>query len=212
MQEISPVVGQFDQPARVLHGIELAPVNMHLRLREIRQTASMVKVQVGQDDMLHILRRVTQPGNLTNRTVLGVLVNAKIELEKSNHAGGVEIIMQAEAGIHQNKALVGFHQQAGPADMPVRKPGGHGSAIEDEDGHEKYLIIRRNTRSALHSWKAVCISIQAVATAASPGGTITHRSCQVPHLAAVPPVGFTLCWAVLELKVILPRANCGEQF
>lgn len=74
MNEVCLIVCQFDQGARMSHCFKLPPMNMHLCMRKIWNAASVVKVQVCQDDMLDTLGRIAKMGNLTNSGIFGIIM------------------------------------------------------------------------------------------------------------------------------------------
>jgi hypothetical protein len=108
--EVRPVIGQFDPSAGMPHGLVLTPVDVDLGVREIREAAGMIKVQMGHDDMPDGFGWIAESGDLADGGALRVGVNTKVDLEESNHASRVGVVMESQARIHEHRAFVRLHK------------------------------------------------------------------------------------------------------
>jgi hypothetical protein len=94
----------------VSHGLVLTAVDVYLGVRKVWEPTGMVKVQVGHDDVPDSFGWPAESGDLADGGVLRVSVNAKVEVEESNHPRRVGVVMESEARIYEHKALVRLHE------------------------------------------------------------------------------------------------------
>lgn len=130
------VIGNFQNLARVMPGFILAPEKMHLCLREIRQAPGMVKMEVCQNDMAHILGFISQPRKLARNSYFGIPDRMHDFHKVAHHARGILVIVETQASIHKQETLVRLSQQADCSNALIGRPGkGFGKAVEQMDGH-----------------------------------------------------------------------------
>jgi hypothetical protein len=116
--------------------IVLAPARMYPGLRKIGQSADMIEVHVGDEDVFYIRGIVSQVFNAIDRGFIRVKRHGGDEPEHARHPAGINIIFEAKTGIQQNQSLIGFDEQAGHACFQFAGPAGVVSeAIEQADGH-----------------------------------------------------------------------------
>lgn len=134
--EIGGVISQLEPCLWPPHGLVLTPVNVNLRLRKVRQTAGMVEMQVGQDDVFNLAGRDAKPGQLPDGCAFGVEGNAKSQPVEAHQPPGGAVVVQPQPGIHEGQPLPGFNQQGCAARPPARKGRRHRSAVKHADGHK----------------------------------------------------------------------------
>lgn len=109
MGKISLVIcPAFDQAMRMLQGVKFMLVDMLLSLRKIGQTAGMVKMEMGEHNMLHLLRFVPSRCYLAAKRHLRVVYNAKILGIEFHHPLWVFEVMQTQTAVDQYQTLVGL--------------------------------------------------------------------------------------------------------
>ena len=116
-------------------GLDLPAVDVNLSIGEVREASGMIEVQVGHDNVPHLLKRIAEAGDLPDCGTLRVIDNTEGEPEEPDHAGGIGIIVEAKPGIDEHGTLVGFHEDASPTDLPAREPRRHRRAVENVDCH-----------------------------------------------------------------------------
>lgn len=128
-------------------GIHLALQHVHLGLRKIRQAPGVVEIQVGEDDMAHVLGGETEPVQLFQRGVARLQADVFEHPEEPAEAITRTLhVAAAEAGIHQHQpVLLGLEQQA-MANQLRRQPlaeaieqgaaeRAHAAAVQVMDAH-----------------------------------------------------------------------------
>jgi hypothetical protein len=105
------------------HRFMLTPMHMDSSMGKIRQPAGMVKVEVCQNNMLDGLCLVTESSKLADCRHLRVNPYAQVSTEKAHQPGWTFIVVEAQTGIHQDKALVSIDEQTGRTQLPSREPG-----------------------------------------------------------------------------------------
>jgi hypothetical protein len=95
-------------------------MHMHLGLRKIWQAAAVVKVHVGQDDVTHIFRLVSQAGDLTCRGLLGLEGHNGDDLKNAQDSRRMNVILLSQPGVHKDETLLRLDQQAECAGAPMR--------------------------------------------------------------------------------------------
>jgi hypothetical protein len=113
---------------------------MYLSVREVRQAAGMVKVQMGHDDVPDVFGGAAEASDLADGGALRGIVTAEVESEEADLGRRVGIVMQPEAGVYQHRAMIGVYEQTGAAYVPAREPRGHRSAVKNADGHGALLV------------------------------------------------------------------------
>jgi hypothetical protein len=110
-----PVATPADEAAPlVLGGVLLRLHHVHPGLGEVLQSAGVVEVEVGQDDVAHVLGIEPQPLHLADRGLF--LAKAYVEQGMKGAAEArvrLAHILQAVAGVDQHQAVaIGLDQQA----------------------------------------------------------------------------------------------------
>ena len=134
VREVGGIVCQRAPAPAVDQCIVLAAVEVDLGVREVGQAAGVVEVQVGEDDVLDGLGGIAQPGYLMTCREGWVALHAEGEAEAAHHARGRRVIVDAEAGVDEDEAVVGLDEQAGRGHMPARHVGRHRRAVEQTNG------------------------------------------------------------------------------
>jgi hypothetical protein len=137
VSDVSAIVCDFDPSAGTSHGLDLAPMNMDLGVREVSEAACVIEVQVCHDDVPDAFAWVSEVGELADGGALGVHVNAEVLEEEANHGRRSAVVVQAESRVYQDRAFVGIHEEASSADVPAGEPGGHSCAVQDSDCHRE---------------------------------------------------------------------------
>ena len=109
---------------------------MYLCIWEIRQPSGMVEMQMRQDDVMHVLRVVSHPVYLADKSQIRVPYCTENIHEIAHHARRVGIIVETKSGIDQQETLVRIDKQAYRTNLLIWRPGkGFGKTIEKLDCH-----------------------------------------------------------------------------
>jgi hypothetical protein len=87
--------------------------HVHARLRKVRQTPRVVRVQVGEQDVLHVIAREPEIAQL----VVSRLLQGKAREQTQSVCWAEPLqrasdVMRAETGVHEHQAGLGFQKQA----------------------------------------------------------------------------------------------------
>ena len=80
-------------------------------MRKIRCTADMVGVQMGEDDVAHVLAAESEPVELVCRGLGGDEYRPGEEPNRPHPSLRIGAVVDAEAGVDENQAVVCFEQQ-----------------------------------------------------------------------------------------------------
>lgn len=130
-------------------GPVLVGVDMHLCVREVRQSSCVVAMQVGEHDVPHVLGRVPEADDLAQRALLGVQRGPGVgDPVRTQRPVGVLQVGGAEAGVDQDQAVrVRLDEQAMAGNGPFAVHGAgrrffaewwnhaEGTAVEVVDTH-----------------------------------------------------------------------------
>jgi hypothetical protein len=83
----------------------LARVQVHLRVREVRDAARVIDIEVGDDDVPHVARREPERLDLRQRGLREVEPRARELLERLRHRHGAGAVARAEAGVDQHEPV-----------------------------------------------------------------------------------------------------------
>ena len=91
-------------------GFVLAPVHVDFGVGKIGESAAVVEVHVGEDDVLHVFGFISHPLDLVNRRLLRVERHDGDDAEELCEPGWAGVIFEAEAGIHERESLGCFDE------------------------------------------------------------------------------------------------------
>src|SRR5882672_3167597 len=87
--------------------------NMYLGMREIRQSACVVQIQMGHDNISDIFRLEAETGDLMHGSLIRIETRTanrdKTAPQMSNRIGN---ILEPQAGIHQDQSIIRLNEQA----------------------------------------------------------------------------------------------------
>ena len=107
---------------------------MNRRFREVRCTADMVGIEVGEHDVPNIFAAEAESVELDGRRLGGFEYRSGDEPDRSHPSLRVGAVVDAEAGVNEHQAVVGFDQQY--VAYALRTANGvHGAAVEMVDLH-----------------------------------------------------------------------------
>ncbi len=135
VSKIETIIETLCPALRTLQSIIFSLVEMNLGAWKIRKAARMIEVQVSQNNVPDGLRPIAQPRDLAEGRSLGIPGDAKSQAKEMHQRRGARIIVEPEAGVHQDRSLIRFDEQTGRAYMPAREPGFDRRAIEYANGH-----------------------------------------------------------------------------
>jgi len=108
----------------------LAAVYVNSSVGEIGKAASVVEMEMGHHDVPDRFGVLAQARELADSGVLRIVREAQSPPEEADQEPWGQKVVQAEAGIDENEALVGVDEQTGRAHVPAWVPGRHRRAIE----------------------------------------------------------------------------------
>ncbi len=134
----------------VLLGVHVDP-----RVREVRQSSRVVPVQVGEDDVPHVLWRVPEADDLAQRALRRVQRGLGVgDPVRAQRPVGLSQVGGAEAGVDQDRAVrVRLDEQAVADDgqfamrgvrhgrSAERRDRAEGTAVEMMDAHKDPLEV-----------------------------------------------------------------------
>ncbi len=135
VSHIAPAVGFSGE------GGMFALMDVHGCPGEIRQTAAVVKMHVGEDDVADVFRAIAEPLDLVEGGFFRVKGNLHQYPEQIHHPVRAGVILQAWPGVNQPEALIRFHQGADqPGLLLERWAVITGKAVEEVDGHKQDIF------------------------------------------------------------------------
>jgi len=115
-------------------------VYMDFGMRKIRQPADMIKMHVGQENVLYIVRLVSESGELIDGRLLRVKWHVGDDAKELREPGGVGVILQAQTRIHEDKTMIRIDQQADQSRFPPAwDTSATSEAIEDANSHDRNI-------------------------------------------------------------------------
>ena len=131
----------------------LAAVDMHLRLGEIRHAAGMVAVEMRQQQVPHVARRITERLDLPNCRLGRVEPRRGLPDPFAPEPLRLGDVVEPDAGIDERKAVDGLDQQAvAHHPRPLEEAAGavhqtppdraHGAGVEVMDAHDEPLFLK----------------------------------------------------------------------
>ena len=107
---------------------------MNPRVREVRRAADVVGVQVGEDDVANLLAAEAESVELVGSGLGGSKLGSGDEADRSHPPLRVGAVVDSEAGVDEDQAVVGLHQQhVAHALRSANRV--HGAAVEMVDLH-----------------------------------------------------------------------------
>jgi hypothetical protein len=149
MGKISAIIAKIEQAARMKHGLILAAVYVNLSVGEIWKAASVVEMEVGHHDVPDRFGLVSQARELADGGVLGIVREAQGPPEEADQGPWGQKVVQAEARIDEDEAMVGVDEQTGRARAPTWVPGSHRRAIEYANAHDRLFACQVATKVRL---------------------------------------------------------------
>ena len=116
---------------------------MNLGLREVRCTADMVGIQVGEHDVPDIVAAEAESVELDRRRLGGLENRSGDEPDRSHPPLRIGAVVDAEAGVDEHQAVVGFDQQHMAHALRTANRV-HGAAVEMVDLH-RFRRFRSST-------------------------------------------------------------------
>jgi hypothetical protein len=138
MGNIAREVGVFIPMKNLMvgKGIVLPVMYVDFGIREIGQSAAVVEVHVGEDDMFYVIRFVSQLFYSIDRCFAWVKGQLSDDAEKLRHPGWVGVIVETEACIQKDQPLIRFDQQTNHACFQFTRPACvAGEAVKEMNGH-----------------------------------------------------------------------------
>ena len=148
MDDVVRDISKLCKPANFPFGKDfvLAPMHMDFSVRKIGQPTDVVEVHVCKNNVIDIFRLVPQVFQSIDCRFVWVKGHYRNNAEKSRHPGRVSVIVETEACVHQNQALVCFHQKtcharfqfARPASITseaIQQMNGHINSVDEKVGH-----------------------------------------------------------------------------
>jgi len=113
MSQVTADVGQI-RPAewRACESFVFSLVNMDAGVGEIRQSAAVIEVHVGQHHVTHVHRIVTEKGDLPDCSLVRIQRHMCENLESAKYTRLVNVVPLARTCVDEHEPLVGFDQQA----------------------------------------------------------------------------------------------------
>jgi hypothetical protein len=111
-----PDILEFGSPAH--RSFVLSLENVNLSFRKIRDPASMIDIQVGQNDVTYISALEAQPFNMSNRCFIWIKpwVHYRREYAPQSFDGTLDI-EESKACVDQYQAFICFNENAVADDM-----------------------------------------------------------------------------------------------
>lgn len=111
-------------------------VHVDFGLRKIGKPATMVEMHVGEDDVLYVPRLVSQCSQAAYCRFGRIEGHDREDAKQPCDRGRLGIILQAQAGVHENETMIRFDQQAECSGFHFAGPAGVArEAVEKTDGH-----------------------------------------------------------------------------
>jgi hypothetical protein len=107
-------------------------------VREIRDPADVVEVEMRRDDMTDVFGSEAETFDLSYRGLVAVERRPEQEPRRPQSARRIGDVIDAEAGVDENQTVVGFDEQD-VADLPWCPRRKHGPAIEVVNPHRASL-------------------------------------------------------------------------
>lgn len=129
--------------------------DVDLGVREVRDSADVIKVEMGDDDVAHVLRAEAESLDVV-RGGLDVEQPRPDDVpERPDPPGGVVAVVGSESGVHEYETVVGFDEQDVADHRRCRHP--HRAAVKVVHLHDWWLaspsVVTSNVLRKLHtSW------------------------------------------------------------
>ena len=137
----------------------LAPVDVHLGSWKVRNSAGMIAVEMRQQEVPHLARRITQCLDLLKRRLGRIEPRRRLPDPSATKPLWRCDVVEAKAGIDKRETIIGLDQQAVTDHArPLKETAGavhqtppdraHGAGIEMMDAH--VVPSARERRRACH--------------------------------------------------------------
>jgi hypothetical protein len=117
---------------RVLRGVQLGPLHVHVGVREVGQPARVVLIEVGQHDVGDVADIVPQRADLSGGGLRPREHRADERQPGRTEPPGVGDVVGAESGVHQQQPVAALDQQA-VRDHARHQPRPEARAVEVMD-------------------------------------------------------------------------------
>ena len=91
-------------------------------LREVRQPAGVIEMKVRHHNVLDLCRENPQPGQLANRCGIRIVTATEIEPKQSDFEGGRSVVVETQAGVYEDRAVVSVYLKTGTSNPPAGQP------------------------------------------------------------------------------------------